>query len=80
MANKIEHGKLAPSVEEASVASVLGRSTLYRAISSGDLIARKNGRRTVILREELQAYLRALSRLVPSQIRNNYESGASGDE
>jgi excisionase family DNA binding protein len=80
MANRIELERLALSVEEASVASALGRSTLYQAISSGDLIARKSGRRTVILREELQTYLKALPRAVPDQIRNNFESGASGDE
>ena len=38
----------------------LGRSTIYAAIKTGDLIARKLGRCTLILEEDLRDFLHAL--------------------
>jgi excisionase family DNA binding protein len=51
---------LAYSVEGAAVAARLGRTKIFEAIKAGKLRARKEGRRTVILREDLAAFLRAL--------------------
>ena len=38
----------------------VGRSTLYRALIRGDVRARKAGRRTLIERASLEAWLRSL--------------------
>ena len=48
------------SVMEACRVSGLGRTTVYEAISDGRLLARKAGKRTIILRTELQEFLTAL--------------------
>jgi excisionase family DNA binding protein len=51
---------LAYSVEGAAAAARLGRTKIFEAIKAGRLRARKDGRRTVILKEDLTAFLRAL--------------------
>jgi excisionase family DNA binding protein len=55
--------KLAFSVAEAAVHADLCRDNIYRAIRDGDLRARKAGRRTLILRTDLEAYLQNLPSL-----------------
>jgi excisionase family DNA binding protein len=35
----------------------IGRTKIYEAISSGELVARKCGKRTLILRTDLQEFL-----------------------
>ena len=52
--------RLAYSVAEACEASGIGRTTLYDLIKSGKLVARKCGRRTVILVDDLAAALKNL--------------------
>ena len=52
--------KLALSVAEFAQLSGLGRSFLYEQIKSGRLPVRKAGRRTLILRDEGQAWLARL--------------------
>jgi hypothetical protein len=54
--------KLAFSIEEAMAATSFGRQALYDDINSGLLIARKRPR-TIILAEDLAAYLTALPAL-----------------
>ena len=51
---------LAYSIAEASEVSRIGRTSIYEAINSRDLIARKNGRRTVILADDLHRWLQNL--------------------
>jgi excisionase family DNA binding protein len=51
---------IAFTIEEAVAASKLSRSEIYRAFNRGDLTAKKNGRRTLILREDLVRFLTAL--------------------
>jgi excisionase family DNA binding protein len=51
---------LAHSVEEAATRANCGRTTIYAAIKSGALKARKIGRRTIILNEDLRAWLASL--------------------
>ena len=53
------------SIDEASEASGLGRNSLYKAINSGELIARKYGRRTMILKSDFQDFLEALPKYEP---------------
>jgi excisionase family DNA binding protein len=56
----ILHQKLSLSVEEAAEATGIGRSKLYEAMRDGLLQARKFGRRTIILRDDLERFLSAL--------------------
>lgn len=53
----IEPEPIALTVNEAIAASRLSRSELYRAFQRGDLAAKKQGRRTLILRDELTRFL-----------------------
>ena len=45
---------------EASIISGIGRTKLYEAIADGKLTARKNGSRTIVLRDELMRFLASL--------------------
>jgi excisionase family DNA binding protein len=51
---------LAFSIAEAAVHANVGRDYIYAAIRSGHLRARKAGRRTLVLRADLDAFLREL--------------------
>ena len=55
---------LAYSVREAAQISNLGRSTIYKVIAQGELRARKAYGRTLILHDDLQAFLKGLPSLV----------------
>ena len=48
------------SLPEACKIAGLGRTTVYQAITDGQLVARKAGKRTIILRGDLQNFLLAL--------------------
>jgi excisionase family DNA binding protein len=48
------------SISEVCNTTGLGRTSVYRAIALGDLIARKFGRRTVVLATDLEAFLAKL--------------------
>ncbi len=52
--------KLAYSIKEAVAAGAGSRTKLYESIAAGKLIARKNGRNTVILAADLAEYLESL--------------------
>ena len=56
---------IAVSIPEALRISSMGRSSLYEALKRGDIEARKNGRRTLILVQSLQDYLDDLPRYEP---------------
>jgi excisionase family DNA binding protein len=49
------------SVEEAARMIGVGRTSIYAAIASGALKARKFGSRTLILAEDAKSFLSALS-------------------
>lgn len=59
--------KLSYSVEEACAATSLGTSKLYEHIASGRIKAKTDGRRTIILRGDLQRYLQSLPEWKPQQ-------------
>ncbi|MFF9553160.1 helix-turn-helix domain-containing protein [Methylobacterium fujisawaense] len=48
------------TIEEACAASGLGTTYLYKAMAKGELRARKAGRRTIIMRDDLRSFLAAL--------------------
>ena len=55
------------TIRDACVAANVGRSTLYEAISNGSLIARKLGKKTLILPADLQSWLENLPSFTPWQ-------------
>jgi excisionase family DNA binding protein len=59
---------IAYTIQEATRQSGVGRSKIYEAISEGKLLARKMGRRTLILDDDLRAWLERLPKLQPSQL------------
>lgn len=54
---------LAVTIDDATVYCGLGRSKLYELIREGQISARKAGTRTLILTEEIDAYVRSLPSL-----------------
>lgn len=66
--------KLALTLEEATALSAIGRTRLYAAIERGELRAKKDGRRTMILRADLVAYLNNRPDFEPG--RNRYGKAA----
>ncbi len=57
---------LAIGVSEACTAVGCSRAKLYREVRAGRLRARKLGRRTIVLSEDLERWLRALPALATS--------------
>jgi excisionase family DNA binding protein len=51
---------LAHTIAEASARSGIGRTAIYELINTGQLPARKRGRRTLILADDLRQCLQAL--------------------
>jgi excisionase family DNA binding protein len=53
------------SVAEACAATDTGRTALYEAIKSGALRARKRGRRTIIVADDLRVWIERLPTIEP---------------
>jgi len=54
--------KLAVTIPEAIRITGLGRTTIYRLFDEGKLTKRKAGKRTLILMQELEDFIRNLPR------------------
>lgn len=52
--------RISVSPEEASALTGIGLTSIREAISSGDLRAKKHGRRTIILPDDLRVWLNML--------------------
>jgi Helix-turn-helix domain len=52
---------LAYTIAEACVVARAGRTAIYEAIRSGDLVARKRGRKTIILAGDLCRWVETLT-------------------
>jgi len=57
---RMGHGRSALTVAEVMARTGIGRDGVYRAINDGQLVARKFGKRTLILTTDLDAFLEAL--------------------
>jgi excisionase family DNA binding protein len=55
--------RLAFSIKEAAAVSGIGRTAIFAAIKAGRLIARKNGRRTLIASSDLQQFIASLPKV-----------------
>lgn len=55
------------TVDETALIVGCGRTILYEEINAGRLRARKIGRRTIILREDREAWLSALPTFEPAE-------------
>ena len=62
---ELPSNKLAYHIDEAVEAGAGCRSEIYEALRVGTLTAKKRGRRTIILRDELARYLRTLPDYMP---------------
>ena len=53
------------TVRDAAIAAGVGRNSLMKVITSGDLVARKYGTRTLVLPSDLKRWLESLPRYEP---------------
>lgn len=56
---------LAYTIGEVCAIARMGRTSLYEAIANGELTARKRGRRTIILADDLRRWLDSLPTIIP---------------
>jgi len=56
---------VAYTIAETCALARAGRTAVYEAIASGDLVARKRGRKTIILFDDLQRWLNSLPTIHP---------------
>jgi excisionase family DNA binding protein len=68
---------LAHTIAEACARSGIGRTTIYELINTGQLLARKRGRRTLILADDLRQCLEALPRIKVKPEPASKREGAS---
>lgn len=59
--------QMALTIEEARTATGLSRGKIYEYINSGELKARKLGKRTLILKTDLEAFLSGLKTYAPQK-------------
>lgn len=60
-----QEGRFAFSINEVCAVTNLGRDAVYQAISGGQLVARKLGKRTVVTGRDLERFLHNLPRATP---------------
>ena len=70
---------LAYSIAEACAVARSGRTSVYAAIKSGELVARKRGRRTIILADDLRAWLDGLPAVTHRLVTDMKRPGRSLD-
>jgi excisionase family DNA binding protein len=66
--------QLALTVAEACTAARVGKTALYQAISSGALVARKRGRKTLVLPADLQAWIARLPAIKPTAVAPRFSA------
>ena len=66
------------TVDEACTIGCCGRTALYQAVNSGELIARKRGRKTLITDHDLKQWIECLPTIVakpPDPAMKKYSQG-----
>ena len=66
---------LAYTVDGACSIANIGRTALYKAIGTGELVARKYGRKTLILASDLHRFIEGLPTIVPKSIDQTKKDG-----
>lgn len=59
--------QLSLSIEEVCAATGLGRTKIYQLANAGELKARKIGKRTIVLKDDLEAFLNGLKSYAPEK-------------
>lgn len=60
--------ELAVPIDEAARRAGVGRSTIYSAINRGEIVLRKQGRRSLIRIDDLKAWIDAMPTVPPKNI------------
>ncbi|HWK95630.1 MAG TPA: helix-turn-helix domain-containing protein [Pseudolabrys sp.] len=68
--NQITGMRLAYSVKDAAEVSGIGRTAIFAAIKSGQIVARKFGKRTLISAEDLKAFVESLPTIKKAPINS----------
>ncbi len=68
------------TIKEACEIAKSGRSALYQAIKAGELRALKRGKRTLILAEDLQGWIKSLPEISAESPANVLASGKLKDD
>lgn len=63
--------KISFTIEQAVKATGVGRTAIFAAIKSGRLVARKNGRRTLIASSDLQQFISNLPTVGRESMKKN---------
>lgn len=62
--------QLTMNIKEVCAATGLGRTKIYEAIGSGALPAKKWGKRTLVLKSDLEAFLAGLAAYSAVEVRH----------
>lgn len=68
MNNSNEFQREGLSVPEACAVAGISRTKIYESMADGTLVARKYGKRTIILRDDLRQFLAALPIVSPQVV------------